>query len=121
MGSFLTISKGTELLRVPVDQLMFIESDGNYSYVVTRDGRKAMVTLQLGQIEDILNNQFDDTVMCKIVRLGRRLIVNCNYVYFIDIAKQKLVLSDCVNSYHELTASRNVLIQLKTLLDNNYD
>lgn len=121
MGAYLTISKGTEMLRVPLDQLMYIESDGNYSYVVTRDGRRAMVTCQLGQIEDMLNRQFNDSVMEEIVRLGRGLIVNCRYVYLIDTAKQKLVLSDCMGSYYELTASKTVLVQLKALMENGND
>ena len=32
------ISKGTELLRIPADCLMYISSDGNYSNVITTGG-----------------------------------------------------------------------------------
>ena len=48
------ISKGTELLRIPADRLVYISADGNYSDVVTQDNRKTMVSLQLGQIEDLI-------------------------------------------------------------------
>lgn len=119
-GKFLVISKSTELLRVPIDCLMYIESDGNYSYVVTRDGRRSLVATQLGQIEDSLAEQLGEDTASSIVRLGRSLIINCKYVNIIDITKQKLVLSDCTGSWHELSASRVVLTQLKTLIEN-YD
>lgn len=120
MGRYITISKGTELLRFPIDLLVYIESDGNYSYVVTHDGRKALVTMQLGQLEDILNALLGDDVN-NIVRLGRGLIVNTDYVHQIDIARQRLVLSDCDGCWHELSASKIALTQLKTLIDNAND
>lgn len=116
MGSHIVISKGTELVRVPVDRLIFIESDGNYSYMVTLDGRRALIPLQLGQIEDILNEQLGDDVE-NIVRIGRGLIINCDYVHQIDLSKQKLILSDCAGLWHELKASRVALTQLKTLIE----
>lgn len=120
MGQFITVSKGTELLRFPVDRLVYIESDGNYSYVVTHDGRKALVTMQLGQLEDIINSQLGEDVM-NIVRLGRGLIVNTDYVHQIDTARQRLVLSDCDRCWYELTASRIALTHLKNLIDNAND
>ena len=116
MGSHIVISKGTELVRVPVDRLIFIESDGNYSYLVTYDGRKALIPLQLGQIEDILNEQLGDNVN-NIVRIGRGLIINCDFVHQIDLTKQKLILSDCAGMWYELKASRVALAQLKTLIE----
>lgn len=35
----LIISKGTELLRFPLDKIVFISSDGNYSNLTTVDNR----------------------------------------------------------------------------------
>jgi DNA-binding LytR/AlgR family response regulator len=108
----LVISKGTEMLCVPVDRLVYILSDGNYSTVVTQDNREQIVSYQLGQIEDIIDAQLGDAGS-RFTRLGRCLIVNVDFVYFVDISKQRLILSDCLNCYHELTASRDVLIKLK--------
>ena len=116
MGTHLVISKGTELLRVPAERLVYIEADGNYSHVVTQDGKKAMVSLQLGLIEDEIGNQLGDEGG-NFVRLGRCLIINTDYVYLIDITKQRLILSDCANCYYELSASREVLIKLKAYID----
>ena len=112
----IVISKGTELLRVPADRLMYISSDGNYSNVVTLDGRTRLVSLQLGQIEDLIGEQMGDGGE-NFLRLGRSLIINIDYIYLIDVAKQQLVLSDCNGSWHELTASREVLIKLKAYIE----
>ena len=107
----IVLIKGTELLRVPIDRLMYISSDGNYSNVVTQDGRSRLIGLQLGQIEDILNAQFGNSYS-NIVRLGRGHIINTDYIYFIDVAKQKLILSDCQGSLHELSVSKEGLRSL---------
>lgn len=116
LGTHLVISKGTELLRIPAERLVYIEADGNYSHVVTQDGRKAMVSFQLGQIEDLIDNQLGEEGS-RFSRVGRGLIINMDFVYSIDISKQTLVLSDCLNFRQELSASREVLIKLKSYID----
>ena len=116
MDQVVVISKGTELLRVPSARLVYISADGNYSNLVTQDNRSRMVSYQLGQLEDIIGEQLGDSGN-NFIRLGRGLIINSDFVYSIDIAKQQLVLSDCLDCYHELSASREVLIKLKAYLD----
>ena len=116
VGTHLVISRGTELLRVPAERLIYIAADGNYSYVVTQDGRKAMVSFQLGQIEDMIDEQLGEAGS-RFSRMGRGLIINMDYVYSIDISKQTVVLSDCLHFRHELNASREVLIKLKAYID----
>lgn len=116
MSPVIVISKGTELLRIPSDRLVYISADGNYSYVVTQDNRSKMVSFQLGQLEDLIGDQLGDSGN-NFIRLGRGLIINSDFVYSIDIAKQQLILSDCLDCYHELSASREVLIKLKAYLD----
>lgn len=116
MSRFITISKGTEFLRIPADHLVFISADGNYSNVVTRDGKSALVSFQLGQVEDLIADQLGDGGG-QFIRLGRGLIINIHFVYRIDIATQQLVLSDCNGCYHDLSASREVLIKLKAYME----
>lgn len=113
----IVISKGTELLRVPADRLMYISSDGNYSNVFTRDGRSRLVCMQLGQIEDLIGDQLGDSGG-SFLRLGRSLIINVDFIYLIDVGRQQLVLSDCSGSWHELTASREVLVKLKAYMES---
>lgn len=116
MNKHIIISKGTELLRIPAESLVFVSSDGNYSNITTEDGRTRLVTLQLGQMEDILQDQLADAES-KFLRLGRSLIINTDYIHFIDISKQELILSNCKGSYHITTASREVLIKLKAYIE----
>ena len=116
MEKHIVISKGTELLRVPADRLIYVAAEGNYAYVVTQDGRKTMVSFQLGQIEDLIGDQLGDAGE-HFVRLGRSLIINTDFVYSIDISKQTVILSDCFKFRQELNASREVLIKLKAYID----
>ena len=83
----IVLTKGTELLRVPADRLMYVSSDGNYSNVVTQDGRSRLVCMQLGQVEDAIGSQTgsDGSVF---LRVGRGLIINTDYIYLIDTSKQ---------------------------------
>ena len=112
----LIISKGTEMLSVPVERLVYVASEGNCSKVVTQDSRHRIVSFQLGQIEDLINKQIGDAAS-RFTRLGRCLIVNVDFVYFIDISKQTLILSDCLNFYEELSAPRESLIKLKAYIE----
>ena len=117
MAKRIIISKGTELVRVPADCLMYVSSDGNYSNLVTSDGRSRIVTFQLGQIEDVINDQLGDDGMI-FLRLGRSLIINTEYIYLVDVAKQLLILSDFHGSFHELSASKEVLAKLKAYIES---
>ncbi len=103
-------------MRVPLDCLMYVEADGNYSKIVTKDGRERLVLLQLGLVEDLIADQIDE-FEGEIVRLGRKFIVNLNYIHVIDIAKQVLVVSDCAGSYYKLEPSKDALVKLKSYIE----
>lgn len=117
MPTHLVISKGTEILRVPLVSLMYVSADGNYSLVVTRDSHKTLMSLQLGQIETLIAQQLGSSGSV-FIRAGRGLIINTDYINYIDISKQLLVLSDCEGSRHELSASREVLVKLKEYVES---
>ncbi len=117
MPTHLVISKGTELLRVPLDALMYVSADGNYSTVVTRDSRATLLTMQLGRVETLISEQLGSSGNV-FIRAGRGLIINSEYINFIDVSRQILVLSDCSGSRHELSASREVLAKLKEYIES---
>ena len=117
MPTHLVISKGTELLRVPLNSLMYISADGNYSIVVTKDSHKTLMSIQLGQIEALMAKLLGSSGNV-FIRAGRGLIINTEYINYIDISKQLLVISDCEGSRHELSGSREVLIKLKEYIDS---
>ena len=57
MKDVLIISKGAELVRVPLCNLVFIQANANYSEIVTLNGKRTLVSFQLGQIEDMIEEQ----------------------------------------------------------------
>lgn len=116
MESKLVISKGTELLIIPIHRLVYISADGNYSNAITLDGRRTLISYQLGQIEDMIDAQLGDD-STKFIRLGRGLIINMDFVYQVDTSRQRIVLSDCDGCYHELAASKDVLVKLKAYIE----
>ena len=116
MPTHIVIPKGTELHRFPLDALICVSADGNYSNAMTLDGRETLVCLQLGQIEDLMAKQLGSGIR-NFVRLGRGLIINLDYINHIDISKQKLIMSDCRGLRKELSASRDALIKLKDLME----
>lgn len=116
MSKVIVISKGTELFRIPADRFVYAKAEGNYSTVVTQDNRKTMVSLQLGQIEDLIGDQLGDEGN-NFVRLGRGLVINTDFIFSIDTARQRIVLSDCHGCYYDLSASREVLVSFKAYLE----
>lgn len=107
-----------ELLRVAMGDIIYISSDGNYSTIVMTNGETRMVTMQLGQIEELLSRQVHSRGI-RFVRVGRGLIINCEYVFFINLTKQQLILSDGRMATHTLSASRDALRNIKLMFEND--
>ena len=53
----------------------------------------------------------------RFVRIGRGIIINLDYLHFIDVSRQKLVMSDCKALRKEFSASRDALIKLKDYVE----
>ena len=116
MSKNLLFTTATELIRVPSDSIVFITADGNYSSIKMADGGEYVLTLQLGQMERKIAEMVDENDN-RFVRIGRSLIVNIEFITFINPTRQKMVLSDSKSFRHELTASRDALKQLKDYVE----
>lgn len=116
MDRRLVFTTSAEIVRVPSDTVVYITADGNYSVITLTDGENFVLTLQLGQVErriaDMLEN--DDN---RFIRIGKSLIVNRDFIAFINPVRQKMILSDCRNFHHEVSASKDALKALKELLE----
>lgn len=113
---FLIISTATDLVRVAPDKIVFISSDGNYCNLVQADNETRLLTFQLGQIETMIQEQLGADKK-QFVRIGRGLIINRNYIYYINIQSQKLILSDNDRFTHTVSASKDALKQLRELIE----
>lgn len=112
----LIISTSIDLVRVAPERIVYIASDGNYSTLVQTDNEVRMLSYQLGQIEKMIATQLGAEGNI-FIRIGKSLIINSSYIYYINIPKQKLVLSDVASFNHTVTASKEALKQLKELLE----
>ena len=116
MERWFSFSTATELLRVPAGAVVCIKADGNYSSVITADDAEHVLTLQIGQIERRIADMAEAGDH-RFIRIGKSLIVNSDFISFINVTRQKLVLSDCRTFSRELTASREALRALKEVLE----
>lgn len=112
----LVFNTSTEVLRVPADAVVFVTADGNYSDLTTADGEDFVLTMQLGQIEKRLAEMLDDNDN-RFIRIGKSLIVNRDYITFINPTRQKLLLSDCRTFRREVSASKDALRALKEYVE----
>jgi len=116
MNKHLVISTVNELLRVQAKQIIYISSDGNYSNLLLSGGEMRMVTFQLGQIEKMIAEQLKEDGKI-FVRIGKSLIINQNNVFFINVSKQQLIMSDDTHGRYTLSASREALKALKEFIE----
>ena len=116
MNKKLIISTSIDLVRIAPERIVYISSDGNYSTIMQTDNEVRMVSFQLGQIEKMISSQLGRAGNI-FIRIGKSLIINRSYIYYINIAKQKLTLSDVSSFSHTVTASKEALKQLKELIE----
>ena len=116
MNKRLIFATAAEVLRVPDDSVAFVVADGNYSSITLADDNSFVVTLQLGQIERRIAEMLDHDDN-RFIRIGKSLIVNRDFIAYINPSRQKMVLSDCRTFRHELSASKEALKALKELLE----
>lgn len=99
-----------ELTRINLSDVMYFEADNSYVDVVLRNSLTQTLLSSLNNIEaitSILPSQH-------FVRVGRKHIINLDYLIHINIQKSKLILADS-NSRHavSISASRESLRSLK--------
>lgn len=114
----LIISNTAELVRLHSEDILSIEADGNYSnlYIVGEEER--MVLGQLGQLERMIGEQLGEEASA-FIRVGRSLIINRNYIYYINPSRQVLIMRDPNGRKHEIKkASHESLKSLKEFIEH---
>ena len=115
MKNVIVFNSREELLRLEVDKIVYFEANGNYTTVVAMNKLKATLGASLAKTEQILTRQMGDEAK-RFMRVGKRFIVNLDYIYSVNMAKQCLILSDMEHFAYQLPVSKEALRQMKELM-----
>lgn len=112
--NYLFFNSRDELLRIDVSKIVYFESDGNYTYVILTNKMRCPIAMNLSQTEKALAAKMKDKAQC-FARIGKRYIINLNFVFQINVLKQRLVLSDYSTFAFQIEVSKDALKKLKDL------
>lgn len=113
----LIISNTVEVVRLAPDDVVCIEADGNYSTLHIAGEEERTVLFQLGQLERMMSEQLGEKAAV-FIRIGRGLIINRNYIYYINPNRSLLVMRDPMGHRYSMTkASHESLKKLKELVE----
>lgn len=113
MKKFLYINSRDELFKLDVSKVVFFEADGNYTHFMMSHGKlKGSVCMSLSAMQQLLTMSLKEDA-ANFARIGKKYIVNLNYVYQISVLRQKLVLSDGERFVYQLSVSKDALKTLK--------
>lgn len=104
-----------ELVRLSIADIVYFEADGNYTKVVTANKLTSVLGMNLGQMEAALAKQLGDAAT-RFIRLGKRFIINRNFIYKINVHSQTLILSDFNRFAFKVPVSKDALKKMKLLL-----
>ncbi len=109
-------STRNELSRIDLSEVMLFEADSNYTDVRFRGAHTITLLASLNSIELVTSN-IEDT---PFLRIGRKHIINMNYLTHINIQKSQLILSDNATSCTlKLTISHESLKKLKKTINES--
>ncbi|MCD8305975.1 MAG: LytTR family transcriptional regulator [Prevotella sp.] len=111
---YLYLTSRDDFLRVDISRIVYFEADGNYTNFVLSNKLKGQVLMNLSQMQDTLTRSLQEQARI-FARVGKRFIVNLSYVYHIDVAHQKLMLTDGERFAYQLPVSKEALKKLKEL------
>ncbi len=115
---YLYINTRDELLRLDCSKIVYMEGDGNYTNIVLVNKLKASVCMNLMDMQRYISESLKEHASI-YARVGKRFIVNLNYIYRINVLRQQLVLTDGINFAYQLSISKEALKQLKVLMLEN--
>ena len=87
----LTIKNKSEILFLRLDDILYIQADGNYCNIYLVDGGVInTLTYQRAEMARMLEEQLSKEALSRFALLGRSYLVNTDYVLRIQPGKQLL-------------------------------
>ena len=102
-----------KLSRIDVSKIVYFEADGNFTHIITINKQRTTLCMNLSKMEDALAQQIGEAAHI-FMRIGKRFIINMQYVYTIDAYEQRLILSDYDHFSFEVKVSKEAL---KNMID----
>ena len=113
--TYIFFNSRDELQRIDVSKIVYFEADGNYTDIIMVNKLRASVCMNLGEMEKAVTAQIGDAAKI-FMRIGKRFIINMQYVYSINVLKQQLVLSDYDHFAFQVSISKEALRKMKELM-----
>lgn len=114
-SNFIIFNSRDQLLRIDLNEIVYFEGDGNLTYIITSNKLKGTVNINLGKMESFLATEYGKKASF-FLRVGKKFIINMNYIYLINVAKQNLILSDYRNFSFSVPVSKEALKKVKDLV-----
>lgn len=119
MSKYLVLINSNEIVRVSPDRIVYILSEGNYSTMTLVDKEEHVFSFNLASFEKTIEQQLGTDAQT-FIRLGKSLIINGKYIYYVNVSKQQIILSDSsFPNKFTLSASKEALKALKIVLEES--
>lgn len=114
-ATYLYLNTRNELIRLDCSKIVYMEGDGNYTSIVLANKQKVTICMNLSRMQQFISESLRERASL-FARVGKRFIINLNYVYKVQPLLQSLVVTDGENFTFQLGVSKEALKQLKELL-----
>lgn len=74
------------------NEVLYLEADSNYTYLVMQNGNKILSSINLGKVHEMFPKG-------KFVRISRKHIINKSYLSFMNFCKRYCIVSHLGNEY----------------------
>lgn len=110
--SYLYLNSQNEMYRIRLSDVVFFESSGNYTEINLVNGSKSLLCMNLAKMHSLVIAALKDKAPL-FPRIGKRYLVNMQYVYHVNILQQNLQLTDQKTFMYNLSLSKEALKSLK--------
>ena len=114
-AGYLYINTRDELIRLDCSKIVYMEGDGNYTNIILINKQKVSVCMNLTHMQQFISESLRERASM-FARVGKRFIVNLNFIYKVQPLQQSLVVTDGVNFAFQLGISKDALKKLKDIL-----
>lgn len=104
-----------EFIRLDCSKIVYMEGDGNYTHIVLINKQKVSVCMNLSNVQRFISESLRERASI-FARIGKRFIVNLNFIYKVQPLLQSLVVTDGVHFTFQLGVSKEALKKLKEIL-----